>query len=115
MKLLFEHADILTKENGELCVWKDAYLGVEDERICYVSKTAPADARDYSRRNFQNKLLIPGFVNGHCHSPMTLLRGLGSDLPLQSWLFDHMFPTEDRLRPEDIRRGSALAILEMLS
>ena len=115
MKLLFEHADILTKENGELCVWKDAYLGVEDERICCLSKTAPADARDYSRRNFQNKLLIPGFVNGHCHSPMTLLRGLGSDLPLQSWLFDHMFPTEDRLRPEDIRRGSALAILEMLS
>ena len=53
MKLLFEHADILMKEDGELCVWKDAYLGVEDERICRLSKTAPADARDYSRRNFQ--------------------------------------------------------------
>ena len=58
---------------------------------------------------------MPGLFNAHTHAAMTLLRGLGSDLPLQTWLFDYMFPTEDRLRDKDIRTGSELALLEMLS
>ncbi|MBQ3216428.1 MAG: amidohydrolase family protein, partial [Oscillospiraceae bacterium] len=48
------------------------------------------------------KVLFPGLINTHCHAAMTLLRGIGSDLPLQEWLFDHMFPTEDKLRPQDV-------------
>ena len=35
----------------------------------------------------RNKLILPGLINTHTHSPMTLLRNIGSDLPLQQWLF----------------------------
>ncbi|MBP6242691.1 MAG: TRZ/ATZ family hydrolase [Chromatiaceae bacterium] len=60
-------------------------------------------------------LLIPGFVNAHTHSAMTLLRGLADDLPLMTWLQDHIWPAEQRwVSPEMILAGSRLAALEML-
>jgi 5-methylthioadenosine/S-adenosylhomocysteine deaminase len=46
---------------------------------------------------------------------MTLLRGIGSDLPLQEWLFDNMFPIEDRLTAEDIKAGNELGMMEMIA
>ena len=61
------------------------------------------------------KLLLPGLVNGHTHTGMSLLRGLGSDLPLQQWLFDTIFPVEDRLTDEDLRLGMELSMLEMIA
>lgn len=61
------------------------------------------------------KLVMPGLINGHCHVPMTLLRNYADDMDLQTWLFDHIFPVEDRLSDEDVYWGSLLGIMEMLS
>ena len=61
------------------------------------------------------KLLIPGLVNAHTHTPMTLLRGVGSGLPLQRWLFEAIFPVEDKMDSSDVRIGTQMAILEMLA
>ena len=47
----------------------------------------------------EHKLLMPGLINCHNHSPMVLLRGVGSGLPLREWLFDKVFSIEDRLVP----------------
>ena len=114
MKTLYEHADILALNGDKFEVIKNGYLGIDDSFIDYVGEATPA-AEYEEKRNFSGKLLMPGLINAHTHSSMTLLRGLGSDLPLQSWLFDYMFPTEDRLRPRDIKAGTELALLEMLS
>jgi 5-methylthioadenosine/S-adenosylhomocysteine deaminase len=60
-------------------------------------------------------VLIPGFVNAHTHTPMSLLRGLADDMSLQPWLQKHIWPTERRwMSPEFVRDGSELAIAEML-
>jgi 5-methylthioadenosine/S-adenosylhomocysteine deaminase len=60
-------------------------------------------------------VLIPGLVNAHTHAAMTLLRGLADDLPLMSWLQDHIWPTEQRwVSPDFVRDGAELAIAEML-
>ena len=61
------------------------------------------------------KLLLPGFVNGHTHAAMSLLRGLGEETPLMSWLKEQIWPVEARLTPEYIYWGTALALLEMAS
>jgi len=61
------------------------------------------------------KLVMPGLINGHCHVPMTLLRNYADDMDLQTWLFDHIFPVEDRLNEEDVYWGSLLGIMEMLA
>lgn len=60
-------------------------------------------------------LLMPGFINAHTHTAMTLLRGLADDLPLMTWLQEHIWPAEQRwVSPEMILAGSRLAALEML-
>lgn len=61
-------------------------------------------------------LLIPGLVNAHTHASMTLLRGLGGDLPLMEWLQEHIWPAESRWVGADfVRDGTDLAIMEMIA
>ncbi len=60
-------------------------------------------------------LIMPGLVNTHTHLPMTLFRGLADDLPLDTWLNEHMFPMESKfITPENVKWGTLLACLEML-
>ena len=59
--------------------------------------------------------LIPGFVNAHGHAAMTLLRGLGEELPLMEWLQERIWPVENGLDGDLVKAGTKLAILEMLS
>ncbi len=61
-----------------------------------------------------NHAVMPGFVNCHGHAAMTLLRGIGDDLPLHQWLEEEMWPREDRLDGEAVYWGTMLAIAEML-
>lgn len=59
------------------------------------------------------KIALPGFVNGHCHAAMTMLRGYGEDLPLARWLA-LMQKAEAELNSEDLYWGTLLAQTEML-
>lgn len=59
--------------------------------------------------------LIPGLINAHTHAAMTLLRGLADDLPLMTWLHEHIWPAEGRwVDTEFVADGTRLAVLEML-
>ena len=59
--------------------------------------------------------LIPGLINLHTHTAMTLMRGLADDLPLMTWLKDHIWPVESRMVSADfVRDGSLIACAEML-
>ena len=59
--------------------------------------------------------LMPGLINAHTHSPMTLFRGLADDLPLMTWLNEHVWPAEARwVHEEFVADGSRLAIAEMI-
>ena len=62
--------------------------------------------------DFKNDLLMPAFINAHTHSAMTLFRGIADDVSLEKWLFDHIFPLEEKLTSEDVYNGTMLAILE---
>ncbi len=59
---------------------------------------------------------MPGLINAHSHSAMTLFRGFADDLPLKEWLFEKIFPAEARLLSQDtVYWGSLLACLEMIA
>jgi 5-methylthioadenosine/S-adenosylhomocysteine deaminase len=65
--------------------------------------------------NLDNQLLIPGLINSHTHSPMSLMRGLADDLPLMDWLNNHIWPTEQKhVSAEFVFDGSLLACAEMI-
>jgi len=62
----------------------------------------------------KNKLAMPGLINAHTHSGMTLLRNYANDLALEDWLYKKIFPAEARIEEEDIYWGTLLAIIEMI-
>ena len=60
-------------------------------------------------------LVMPGLINGHLHAAMTLFRGLADDLPLKSWLEEHIFPAEGKWVSEEfVYWGTLLACAEMI-
>jgi 5-methylthioadenosine/S-adenosylhomocysteine deaminase len=59
-------------------------------------------------------LLMPGLVNCHGHSPMTLVRSAGDGLPLDRWLSETVWPREALLSEEDVYWGMVLGAAELL-
>jgi len=60
------------------------------------------------------KAALPGFINTHTHSAMTLLRSYADDLKLQIWLEKHIWPMEAKMTEGDVYWGARLACLEMI-
>ncbi len=81
MKRLLANASILAWEDGVFRHIPKGYLGIDGDRIRYVGEARPLEAYD-EEKDMSGRLLIPGLINCHCHAAMTLLRGVGSDLPL---------------------------------
>jgi len=105
MKILLDNAQIIGVGAG--C------LAVENESIIYVGNSRPEGPFDRVI-DCRGGLLLPGLYNCHTHAAMTLFRGYGEDLPLQSWLNDRIFPAEDLLTDEAVYVASQWAIAEML-
>jgi 5-methylthioadenosine/S-adenosylhomocysteine deaminase len=60
-------------------------------------------------------LVLPGFINGHTHAAMTLLRGLHDDVTLDDWLRKYIFPAEAKNVTDDfVRWGTRLAAAEQI-
>lgn len=92
-------------------------VAVHNGRI--VALLPSAQARREYQPGHEHELpwhaLMPGLVNAHTHAAMTLFRGLADDLPLMTWLGEHVWPAEARWVGEEfIAAGSSLAIAEML-
>ncbi|KAA6182681.1 TRZ/ATZ family hydrolase [Thiohalocapsa marina] len=92
-------------------------IAVDRGRIAAVLPRAEAETQIQAAQTVElpGHVLIPGLVNAHTHSPMTLLRGLADDLPLMTWLHEHIWPAEGRwVDTEFVADGTRLAALEML-
>ena len=71
--------------------------------------------RGRERIDASGKLVMPGLINAHTHAPMTLFRGIADDLPLETWLYDYIWPAEAKwLSPDFVRLGTQLAAAEMI-
>jgi len=88
-------------------------VAVEGDRIAYVGPEKPEG--DFGEvYDGTGKVLMPGFVNAHSHSAMTLMRGYGENLALADWLNTRIFPFEAKLDGEAIYHGTLLAAAEMV-
>ncbi len=62
----------------------------------------------------EHGLIMPGLINAHTHAAMSCFRGLADDLPLMSWLENHIFPVESKLTPEIVYQSTLLSTAEMI-
>lgn len=100
---------------AEDCRIQSGELWTDGDKISYIGKT-PAQLPAFEREiDVRGNLLMPSFKNAHTHSAMTFLRSFAEDVPLQTWLFEKVFPYEDRLTEEDVYAFDRLAILEYLA
>ena len=107
MKYHFYNANILSE--GKIL---HGDVVVEDEKIIYVGKDISVKAD--REIDVKGNVLMAGFVNAHVHTPMTLLRGVADDMELYSWLYDNIFPAEQKLTPDDVYWGEMLGIAEQV-
>ncbi len=111
---------VLTMENmdteGRGIIEKGA-VAVSDGKIVAVGPAKEIEISYDAIKTIsgEGRILMPGLINGHTHSAMTLLRGLADDLPLMEWLQNYIFPMEGRfVDKEFVEIGVRLACLEMI-
>lgn len=112
---LIINATVLTMD-GEARVHSPGRVAVHQGRIADLGPWEPEhtpEARDVI--DARGGLVMPGFINAHTHLPMSIFRGMADDLPLETWLQDHIFPAEARhIAPDSVATGTRLSVAEMM-
>ena len=111
--VLFKNITVVTMDD-EAGVIENGCVATKGGRIEYVGTEEPAGQFE-TVIDGRGKVLMPGLINTHSHLAMTLLRGYADDMNLQDWLYNKIFPFEDKLTAEDIIEGSKIGIDEMLA
>lgn len=111
MKTLLKNAYILTMENEKII---HGDILINNNRIESIKENIDILLADQVIE-CDNNLLMPGFKNVHAHGAMTFLRNRSDDVPLQKWLFEEVFPYENKLTSEQAYIFNKIAILEYLS
>ena len=109
-RLLFKNCRILLPDHSV----KEGGLLIENGLIAAIGEM-PADLQVSETKDLCGALVMPGLVNAHGHTAMTLVRGLGGGLPLRRWLEEAIFPVEAKMAPADIEAGVTWGIMEMLA
>jgi len=98
-------------------IYDDGAVAVTGDTIVAVGPRAEIEARYTASQaiDAKNKLVLPGFINGHTHVPMTLFRGIHDDVTLNDWLYKYIFPAEAKnVTEEFVRWGTRLAAAEQI-
>jgi 5-methylthioadenosine/S-adenosylhomocysteine deaminase len=114
--LLLTNAIVLTMDQ-EFHLYEPGAVAVTGEKIVAVGIESDIKAAFKPRQTLDcgGKALLPGLINAHTHTPMTLLRGLADDLRLDVWLMGYMMPVErEFVSPGFVRDGTLLACAEMI-
>ena len=112
MLTLFKNARILTLADKEIFFGE---LLVSDNVVKYVGPKCDPKIKADKIIDCQGNLLMPGFKNAHAHSAMVFARSASDDLSLHDWLFDCIFPMEEKFTDGDIYHLTKVGILEYLS
>jgi 5-methylthioadenosine/S-adenosylhomocysteine deaminase len=109
----------VTTMDAERRIIENGYVIVKGDTIVAVGEGLPhmPNGPIFTKQTIDAKgaLVLPGFINGHTHVPMTLLRGLHDDVTLDDWLRKYIFPAEAKNVTEDfVRWGTRLAAAEQI-
>lgn len=111
------HAGWVIPVEPEGVVLEQHSIAIKDGHIAAILPRNEAESQ-FQAETVVDKpghVLIPGLINTHTHAAMSLMRGLADDLPLMTWLNEHIWPAESQWVSQSfVRDGTRLAIAEML-
>jgi len=103
--------------DGKRTIYPNGSIAVRGDSIVAVGSREDVEGQ-YAAGQFvdgRGTLILPGFINGHTHVPMTLFRGLHDDVTLNDWLYKYIFPAEAKnVNEEFVRWGTRLAAAEQI-
>ncbi len=108
---------IVVTMDGARAIVPDGSVAVQGDSIVAVGPRAEIESRYKGAQviDARGRLVLPGFINGHTHVPMTLFRGLHDDVTLNDWLYKYIFPAEAKnVNEEFVRWGTRLAAAEQM-
>lgn len=108
---------IVVTMNGTRAIYQDGSVAVKGDAIVAAGPRAEVEAQYKGAQTIdaRGRLVLPGFINGHTHVPMTLFRGLHDDVTLNDWLYKYIFPAEAKnVNEEFVRWGTRLAAAEQI-
>jgi len=114
--LIVSGATVVTMD-AKRAIYEDGSIAVKGDSIVAVGARGEIESRYKGLQTIDGKgrLVLPGFVNGHTHVPMTLFRGLHDDVTLNDWLYKYIFPGEAKnVNEEFVRWGTRLAAAEQI-
>ncbi len=115
MNILIKNIDVVTCDKSSTVI-KNTNIAIKENQIYFIG-TSEDKLKEFNADRVidgSNKLAMPGLINTHTHSGMTILRNFANDLPLEEWLFNNIIPTEAKLGEEDIYWGTMLGMAEMI-
>jgi 5-methylthioadenosine/S-adenosylhomocysteine deaminase len=114
--LIISGGTVVTMD-GTRAIYDDGVVVVKGDTIIAVGPRRELEAKYQASQTIdaKGKLVLPGFINGHTHVPMTLFRGLHDDVTLNDWLYKYIFPAEKKnVNEEFVRWGTRLAAAEQI-
>src|SRR5262245_54877791 len=115
MPRLLIRAGTLVTLDEQFRIYSQGALLIEDGRIVGVADSL-LDVPDADILDWRARLVMPGLINAHTHSPMVLFRGLAeghSLLTLEGW-FHAIRVWEQVLTPELIAPAARVSCAEMI-
>jgi 5-methylthioadenosine/S-adenosylhomocysteine deaminase len=112
--ILVTNGLVLTMNTGELPIYNGA-VAIGHNKILAVGGLDEFSNWKISRIiDARGGIVMPGLINTHTHAAMACFRGLADDMPLMTWLNDHIFPAESKLDYDKVYCGTLLACAEMI-
>jgi len=103
--------------DGRRVIYDDGAVVMKGDSIVAVGPRSELETKYSAAQtiNAKDKLIVPGFINGHTHVPMTLFRGIHDDVTLNDWLYKYIFPAEAKnVNEVFVRWGTRLALAEQI-
>jgi 5-methylthioadenosine/S-adenosylhomocysteine deaminase len=106
---------VLTMLGEGVGMIEDGAIAIEETDIIEVGKTHILEKKHGSAElvlDARGKAVLPGFVDAHVHTSLTLLRGEAQDVPEIEWMLKTIAPFDKHLERDHRIKGTSLGVLE---
>ncbi|OLS28317.1 MAG: 5-methylthioadenosine/S-adenosylhomocysteine deaminase [Candidatus Heimdallarchaeota archaeon LC_2] len=103
---------IVTYQENKVIIIENGIILIDGNKITDIGNNL--EIKDREVLEFPNHVVIPGFINTHSHTAMTLFRGYADDVPLNRWLNEYIWPMEAKLSGKEVEIGAKLAAIELI-